>query len=52
MLYTTVRAYRVREKGSFVVVIPKELREEIGIEQGSKFRVWKDKRRLIYELEP
>lgn len=49
--YTTVNAYKTREKGgSMVVVIPKDFLEELGIKKSTKFRVWKDKNnRLIYE---
>jgi antitoxin component of MazEF toxin-antitoxin module len=49
--YTTVRAYKTREKGSMVVVIPKDFLSELGIKKGTKFKVWKDKKRLIYEPE-
>ncbi|MCS4537816.1 MAG: AbrB/MazE/SpoVT family DNA-binding domain-containing protein [Thaumarchaeota archaeon] len=51
VLYTIVHAYRVREKGSIVAVIPKELREELGIKEGTKLKVWKDKKRLVYQPE-
>ena len=32
-----------------MAVIPKELREELGIREGTRLRVWADKKRIIYE---
>ena len=44
--YSTVSAYKTREKGgSMVVVIPKAFVDELGIVKGTKFRVWKDKKK-------
>ncbi len=48
VLSTTVRPYMIREKGSMVVVIPKELRDELKIKQGTTLKVWKERGRLIY----
>lgn len=48
VLYTIVHAYKIRKKGSVVTVIPKELREELGIREGTRLKVWKDKNRLVY----
>ena len=50
-LYTTVHAYKTREKGSMVAVIPKEFLDQLSITKGTKIKVWKDKNRLIYEPE-
>jgi antitoxin component of MazEF toxin-antitoxin module len=48
--FTVVQAYRIREHGSMVAVIPKVFLDELRIEKGTKLRVWKDnKNRLIYE---
>jgi AbrB family looped-hinge helix DNA binding protein len=45
-----VKAYEVGKPGSLVVVIPKEIRENIGVGKGSKFVVKTDKiGRIIYE---
>jgi len=48
--FTIVHAYKIREKGSMVAVIPKLFLDELGIKRGTKLKVWKDKKnRLIYE---
>lgn len=45
-----VKAYEVGRPDSLVVVIPKEVRENVGVGKGSKFVVKTDKiGRIIYE---
>ena len=45
-----VKAYSVDRAGTLVVVIPKEVREELGIEKGKKFTVKIDTDgRIVYE---
>jgi hypothetical protein len=39
VLYTTVHAYKIREKGSMVAVIPKEFLEQLSISKGTKLKV-------------
>ncbi len=50
-MYTIVHAYKIREKGSMVAVIPKELTEQLGIQKGTRLKVWKDKNKIIYEVD-
>ena len=48
--YTVVRAYYAARKTTLIVVIPKEAREALKIEKGTKFLVKTDEKgRLIYE---
>ena len=45
-----VKAYHVDGAGTLVVVIPKDVREELHIEKGKKFLVKIDgKDRIVYE---
>lgn len=47
--FTTVKAYQTRKDGSMIVVIPKDFVNELDIQKGTKFRVWHDKNKLVYE---
>jgi len=45
-----IKAHRVKRDGTLAVVIPKEIREELGIKKGALFKVNNDsKGRIIYK---
>jgi AbrB family looped-hinge helix DNA binding protein len=43
-----VKSYQVRKNGSVVVVIPKKVREDMGLETGTSFLVKIDGNKLVY----